>query len=457
MLFRNLDLGVSDPTGEEDRRQMMAIMTAAIRGSDAYAAVRRACKVEEGTLRVGNRFVRRSKVKEVAFLAVGNCAAAMARGFHDALGDVVTQGLVVGPEAPPDPWPFLFREVVDPTLPTLAGAAAAAEALELAQGLGKSDLFVPLISPGTLGMLASAPSGMSPEEYRALLGRVAASPTALRDLPKVAAALSPAQGGRLAAATKGATVEALLVARGEGGTWVGAGPTVAPATDAWAHAREALRRLSLFDTLPLGVRERFASPDTRQGPDPSRVHNVVVASPADALETSGAEAAEQKHRPKLVALYDDSPPEAAADHLVAALEEQAPHLPSDPGEGIALFSGLSLGVPEGGENREVLARFLSRAHAGLHRRGALVAVLSTVGSVREAATPSGGFVGAETPFSSSGFVEKAPNVFDLTPGFTDVGALGLVYLTRPLPPGPPAKGRRRWMGGATPSGPTGGP
>lgn len=272
------------------------------------------------------------------------------------------------------------------------------------------------------------------DDYRRLMVQVSNSPSAPKDLPQVAAALSPTQGGRLATAARKATVEALLVVRGEGGLWLGGGPTVAPSPQAMASAKEALQRLSLFDTLPMAVRDRFTQGDGRPGPDPYRVHNVVVASPSDALETAGAEAADHKHQPRLVHLYDDSSPEGAADHMLAALEEHAPRLSKEPGEGIALFSGVSLGVPEGGESREVLSQFLSRAHAGLHRRGALVAILSTVGSVRPGATPSGGLVDAQTPFSPSTFAPEAPFVFDLRPGFTDVGAIALAYLTRPLPP-----------------------
>jgi glycerate-2-kinase len=446
VLFRQLDLGSSDATGEQDAKEVVAILSSAIRGGDAYAAVRRACKYEEGVLRIGNRFLRRARVKEVAFLAVGNCAAAMARGFHDALGEVVTQGLVAGPEPPPDPWPFLYRKVTDPILPSTEGAAMAAEALELGQGLGEQDLFVPLISPGALGMLAAPPAGMALSDYQELSRRVASSPSARTDLPTVTGVLSLAQGGRLARAAAKVPIEALLVARGDGGRPLGAGPTVPPTASDPVEARGILERLGLLDSLPAGVRQALAPSDALpSGAESSRVHNVIVASPADALEMAGAEAAEKKHGPRLIALNDDSPPEEAADHLLVALEEYGPRLSKTPGEGLALFAGLTLGVPEGGEDREVLARFLSHARDKLERRGALVAILSTVGSIRPEARPSGGFVSTDTAFSRSTFTAKSPRVFDLAPGFTDVGAIAMAYLTRPLPPTETKgkKGRRR--------------
>lgn len=425
---------------------MVEVLTAAIRGSDAYAAVRRAVKLEEGVLRVGNRFVQRSKVREVAFLAVGNCAAAMARGFHDALGEVVTQGLVGGPEPPPEPWPFLFRKVSDPLLPTTEGAALAAEAIEMAEGLSGTDLFVPLLSPGAQGMLSTPPPGLDLPTYRALLEKVLeGSRRSDEDLPAIVSVLSPAQGGGLARAARATSTEALWVVREvqeAANRPLGAGPTFPASPEAAERARSVLGSLGLYANLPSSVRDRLApggAPGGAVGPD---LHNVIVVSPSDALETAGAEAAFRKHRPHLVKLHDPSGPEEAADHLLAALEERAPHRPSESKEGIALFSGVTLGAPEGGEERELIFRFLARAGSRLQRREATVAILYTGGSLSPSTTPSGGMVDARGTLTLAKFVPRTRGVLDLTPGFTDVGSIAVAYLGGPGE-GPSPEPRRR--------------
>lgn len=431
MLFRHLDLGPSDHPLAQDRKEVVEVLTSAIRGADAYAAVRRAVKLEEGVLHVGNRFVRRSKLREVAFLAVGNCAGAMARAFHDALGEVVTQGLVGGPEAPPDPWPFLFRKVVEPTLPSPEGAALAAEAIEMAEGLGEKDLFVPLLSPGALGMLASPSAGWGLEDYRSLLERLLRSPSAGTDVPAVAAALSPVQGGGLATAARHVPTEALLVDRGDGARLLGAAPTLPARPEARADARAVLQRARLWDALPSRAREELA-PDASQGPGAGPdLHNVIVVSPADALETAGAEAAFRKHRARLLDLHDTRLPEEAAARGLRELEKYAAGRTFAPGEGVGLFSGLSLGLPEGSESRESLARFLAASQAGLHRRGVTIAVLATGGSLRPEVTPSGGMVDARTAFSPADLRPRSVGALDLVPGFTDVGAIAVIYASGP--------------------------
>lgn len=437
MLFRKLDLGPPDDPRAADRKDVVEVLTSAIRGSDAYAAVRRAVRLEEGVLRVGNRFLRRSKVEEVAFLAVGNCASAMAHGFHDALGEVVTQGLVAGPAPPPDPWPFLFRKVVDPTFPSIEGAAVAAEALEMAEGLSEKDLFVPLFSPGSLGMLGSAPPGWNFPEYTELLRTLGATPSAAEELPVVAAALSPVQGGGLASAARKVRTEALIVDRGDGARSLGAGPTVPRAADVPQRARAVLEREGLLARLPARTQDELTPSGGAPRPVGSDLHNVVVASPGDALETSGAEAGFRKHLPRLVELHDLSPPEQAADRLVGALEQHAPHRPPKEKEGIAVFSGLSLGAPEGGESKELFVRFLARAQQGLQRRETTIALLYTGGSLREANTPSGALLDGRGGFDPKKFRPGAMGVLDLTPGFTDVGTVALAYLS-----GPAGGGRR---------------
>ena len=434
MLFRRLDLGPADDAQAQDRKDLVEVLTSAIRGADAYAAVRRAVKLEEGVLHIGNRFVKRSKIREVAFLAVGNCAGAMARGFHDALGEVVTQGLVGGPEAPPDPWPFLFRKVVDPTLPSAEGVALAAEAIEMAEGLGENDLFLPLLSPGALGMLASPPEGWDLTSYQELMRKLLASPNAETDLPTVAAALSPVQGGGLARAAAKVPTEALLVDRGAGARVLGGAPTLPSGPDSRIRARTVLERARLFDRLPSRIRETLV-PDTSV-PAGARqdLHNVIVASPEDALETAGAEAGLRKHRPRLVELHDASPPEAAAEAFLRALEKHAAGRTFAPGEGIALFTGLSLATPEGGENQAALARFLAAAQSGLRRRGASLAVLSTGGSLRPEVTPSGGLVDARGTYSAVDLKPRAQGALDLAPGFTDVGTVAVLYVSGPRRP-----------------------
>lgn len=427
MLFRNPQgtlLVGSDP---EARRAVSGILQEAVKGADAYLAVRRAVRREEGALRVGNLFVPEGELGEVAFVAVGNCAAPMAQALHDALGEQLTQGFVAGPMPPPPPWPFLYYPVVDPVLPSPESVGVADHALELAASLGKRDLLIPLLSPGALGMLGSPPPGVFLEEYREVLETVAEGPEGASLLPVAAALWGRAQGGRLARAAAGVRVETLLIESGEGGTPVAGMPTLPLGEPSKETLRKALDARGLLSRLPRALTDPFHN---RPLPFPERVHSVVVGGPTDALEAAGESASDHRHHPRLLGVHDPSPPREAARNLTSAVEDFASLLPPKPGEGLALFQGLSLGRPEGGITREDLADFLEEAHRTLLRRKTLVAVLLTSGSLGERTRPSGGIVGAETPFDRRTFLQGGTGALDLRPGFSDVGAVAMAYLTR---------------------------
>lgn len=425
MLFRNPEGTLLVGSEPEDRRAVSSILQEAVKGADAYLAVRRAVRREEGVLRVGNLFVPEERLGEVAFISVGNCAAPMAQALHDVLGEQLTQGFVAGPMPPPPPWPFLYYPVVDPVLPSPESVAVADHALELASSLGERDLFIPLLSPGALGMLGSPPPTVSLEEYREVLEDLERGPEGATLLPVAAALWGRAQGGRLARAAEKARVEALLIEYGEGGAPVAGMPTLPLARSSRERLLQALQARP--HRLPRALSDPFQG-DPR--PFPGRVRSVVVGGPTDALEAAGEAASDHRHRPRLLGAHDPSPPREAARNLTAAVEDFSPRLPPKAGEGIALFQGLSLGRPEGGITREDLADFLEEAHRTLLRRKTLVAVLLTSGSLGERTRPSGGIVGAQTPFERKSFLQGGTGALDLRPGFSDVGAVALAYLTR---------------------------
>ncbi len=396
---------------------LTALFTESIRGADAYAAVMRAARRDGEALRVGNRFLRSDKLKEVAFVAAGNAAAPMASALVRSLGDTVTQGLVIGPEAPPEGFPFRSRLVREPFLPSPEGMEAATEALELASGLGPGDLFIPLLSPGALGMLALPPEELGLDAYRSLVQEAAERALPWESLGAMVRGLSRTQGGRLAAAVRGAPIEALVVERGEGGAEVGAGPASPPPADTGAKCRQALESLGRWSTLPSRVREGVAVPpviDMTLGHAP---HTVVVGGPADALDAAGVESATRRHRPKLVALHDPSGPEGAARHLLDALEVEI-RKPSDRNSrGVAVFSGLSLGSVEGRETSALLRDFLVAGQKHVTRREVSLGVIYTGGSIRPGIAQATGTAGAH----------QGPDLAKMKGGFTDVGMLGVAW------------------------------
>ena len=416
-LFDAPDVLTNTGSDLEGRRALLKVFSSAIAGADAYAAVRSAVNKEGNDLRVGNLFTHASRVKEIAFVSVGIAAVPMASALVAALGDLVTQGLVICPEREATGLPFQVRQVVDTYLPSSAGAAAAEEALELASGLGKGDLFIPLISPGALGMLATPPPKMARESFLHIFEQVRSTIQREGALNEVMAALSRSQGGRLAQATRGAKTEALVVHNG-GAALTGGGPATRLTAEVWERARECLDEAgirpnplhSLPGTPPSG-------PDDKTAPSQTRV--VAVAGPIEALESAGDEAGHAKHTPRLLWVHRDGPPEALAAQFVQEAEAafRRPYPANFRGQ--AAFAGLSLGTAEGMESTDLLARFLQAGRQELHRRDVTLGALYTGGSRPPHVN---GCVGLTD-------VTSEPVMTGMKGGFTDVGVVAVAWRT----------------------------
>jgi glycerate-2-kinase len=406
-----------------------AIYRAAVTGADAYRATRQGLRRTGPILRLGNRFVPMAQYREIAFVALGSAAVSQALAASAALGEALTQGYVVGPDPLPREVPFRSR--------TLALRAAtgdedgvADEVLELARGLGPSDLLVLLLSSGSAGYLTQPPPPLSPDDWADLLAEAARRGASSRESAQIVRALGGgAAGGRLAEATR-ADIASLVVDRGDGADLVGGGPG-RPLTPADRQgARAAVRRLHLMDRLPVPMQARV-DPGAPRAIDPTPSGRpVAVATPADALRDAGDAAQAKRWHPSLAELRLEGGPEAAARHLIertVAVRRAGP--PEGAGgrapKGLVTFAATTLDVAEGADDGPAVSRFLEAAATGLPWRDGSVVLLRTAGSAPDAPAP-GAIIGAGRAGSPSAGAAIRP--LRMRSGITDVGLVAAVLV-----------------------------
>ncbi|MCI4350711.1 MAG: DUF4147 domain-containing protein, partial [Thermoplasmata archaeon] len=262
-----------------------AAYRAAVTGADAYRGVRAALRRDGPTLRLGNRFVPLAGFREIAFFAVGSAASSLALATAAALGERLTQGFAVGPEALPPQVPFRSTAVPLRRSPRDGGASVAATALELAGELTESDLLITLLSAGSLFALAEAPEGLGAAAWGELLGEIRNRGATAAELARVVRVVGAGVvGGALAAATP-ATILTLVVARGDGAALVGGGPTWPVTRTEREEVRALVTRLDLRDAWPASLARRL-DPGLATRPNPPRP--VIVAEPPDALREASA-------------------------------------------------------------------------------------------------------------------------------------------------------------------------
>ena len=212
-------------------------------------------------------------------VGAGKAAAGMARAAETFYGErypgVKLEGLVVtryGHSVQTEQLKVV--EAAHP-VPDAAGVAATAEMLALAEGLGKDDLLVCLISGGGSALLC-APEGVTLSQKAALTQALLRSGADITEMNTVRKHLSRVKGGGLARAAFPARVVSLIVSdvAGDDLSVIASGPTV-PDSSTLAEARAVLERYRLEPPSHLS-----SAPETPKPGDAifERVQNHLIAS-----------------------------------------------------------------------------------------------------------------------------------------------------------------------------------
>jgi len=407
----------------------------AVSAADAYRSVRLALRRESGTLRIGNRFVPDGRYREVAFLSFGDAASSMALAALHVLGDRLTQGFIAGPEAVPPELPFHSVTIQ----PGWGGDPAAAQAIEAAReiagGLSEQDLLLVLLSPGALRALLLPPARVPAEEFGTWLARAHEQGATGREVGLLARVLGDgAVGGRLAGWVARADAATFVVDRGDGPRGVGGGPMqpIAPAES--EEARATLQRIGL--AIPGG---RPLTSATAPAALPARIARpTLVAEPSDALRAAADAFFDKGWTSRLAFLELRHDPETSADQFLARAEEivRTEGLEaSSRARGVAAFSMMTLGLPEGIDEGPGLARFLLRVQDRLRRREMSVGLFRTAGVIGSGEYPAGGVVGPPTASGASWARGRAREI-PMRAGITDVGLLAVGLFPAPASPAP---------------------
>jgi hydroxypyruvate reductase len=142
-------------------------------------------------------------------------------------------------------------------VPDSRSVRAAGAALEVAAGAGDRDLLLVLVSGGASAMMALPAEGISLDDKQQTSQQLLLAGAEVHALNAVRKHLSGIKGGRLAAATRGATLTlAVSDVVGNEPSAIGSGPTVADSTT-FADALEVLARYGGRRAYPAAVVQRL--------------------------------------------------------------------------------------------------------------------------------------------------------------------------------------------------------
>lgn len=243
------------------------------------SAVARALSYEDSRLTVGSHSFEGVASADVAVMALGKAAAAMACGAHDVVGG--RRGLVVSTDVADVPFAMC---VGSHPIPDRSSLRCGESMISFAQATNASDVMVFLISGGGSAVATLPIEGVTIEDVAIMNSLLIASGLPIEDINEVRASVSRLKGGRLAEATAAERQVTLVLSDvvGAGPEHVASGPSLGFGLG--HRAGDVLDAAGLRAAMPPDVVEavdRF-TPLKR----PEIVEHTTIGSPAIAAEAA---------------------------------------------------------------------------------------------------------------------------------------------------------------------------
>lgn len=281
------------------RTDARALIEAALRATDAGDAVRRHLRPTAEHLQIGTLRRPWAEIDRLVVLGAGKASVRMAEAVERALGDRVSDGLIVAPHGLRGDLERIRVWGGGHPLPDAAGQAGTEALLSLASGLGPRDHAIVLISGGGSALLVAPAEGLTLDDLRATTTALLRSGAEVAHLNVLRRHLSAVAGGWLAAVLHPAPSWTLVLSDvvGEDLGAVASGPTL-PDPTTFGHAWQVVTEYGLEPELPPAVIARLQRglrgevDDTPKPGNPWFQHAVtgLVGSVRDALEGAEREA-----------------------------------------------------------------------------------------------------------------------------------------------------------------------
>ena len=306
----------------------LTIFRAGLRAVDSGRLVRRALRVDGGTLWIADEAVDLSSVERIAVVGAGKAGAGMALAVERQLGPELLTGKGV------EGWVNVPADCVRDTRavhlhaarppgvnePTEEGVAGAARILEIVTSLGPDDVCLCLISGGGSALLPSPAPGLTLADELAVTRHLGAAGADIAQLNTVRKHLSTLKGGGLARACGTRRLFTLVISDvlGDPLDLIASGPTVGDTST----PADALAVLEAFDGEEAGIPDRvfrhlrFAPTTTAAAP--STAFTRIIGNLDDAAHAAARRAEELGYDTEVeVARAPEGPAEEVAARLCA--------------------------------------------------------------------------------------------------------------------------------------------
>lgn len=313
------------------RTDALSIFSAAVEAVKPARFMPRLLQCDENKLLIGNQTVYLEDDRRVVVVAAGKAAAAMALETEKILGSRIKSGLVVTKYAHALPLQYCTTLEAAHPVPDENSVRAGKAVVGLLQSTAPDDIVLLLISGGASALLADYPPGSSLDDLRELFTLLLHSGAAIDEMNTVRKHLSLIKGGQLVRYTPSAVFTLILSdVPGDDLSVIASGLTV-PDNSSFEDTRVILERYHLMDKLPDTIRQWIEKglnseiPDTPGEGDPAfkKVHNILAATNAMALEAAAAQARQLGYTTAILSPSLEGDAEERSRFFVSKLRESA--------------------------------------------------------------------------------------------------------------------------------------
>lgn len=272
---------------EGRRRQIVAVLEAALDAVDPGAAVQRHLRREGERLRIGDATYDLGRYAHIYVVGAGKAGAPMARAVEQVLGHRITAGHVNVKYGYTLPTHIVELGEAGHPIPDEAGVAGAQRIAALVSQAGEDDLVVCLISGGGSALMTLPVAGITLADMKVLTDALLRRGATINEINAIRKHLERTKGGNLARLAYPAQVIALILSDVVGNPLdvIASGPTV-PDSSSFDEAYGLLRRYDLLAETPPAIVDHLrrgaegAIPDTPKPGDGAfeRTQNLIIAS-----------------------------------------------------------------------------------------------------------------------------------------------------------------------------------
>ena len=350
-------------------RHLLDIFNAALAAVDPYLAVTRSITFENTCLHAAGAAYELDTFDRVLVVGAGKATARMALAIEDALGDRITEGLIVVKEGHTAPLKIITQVEAAHPIPNEAGVEGTKRIVELVRAANEKTLVICLLSGGASALLVAPMNGLTLNDKQEVTSLLLKTGASIEELNAVRKHLSAVKGGRFAKAACPAQVVTMVLSDviGDRLDVIASGPTTRDSTT-FAEAIAVIEKYGLTKKIPMRVLSflergvKGQEPETVKSGDSClhKTKSVIIGGITQALSAANEKARQLGFAPEVITgeLQGES---RDAAHFLATAALRA-HEALRPGERRCLLSGGETtvtvkGPGKGGRNQELALAF----------------------------------------------------------------------------------------------------